>query len=212
MANTLYSDLVDEVLPHLAADPSDPVTENAIKRTVIEFCKDSWVWRYFPDPQNLIANLAEYDLEPPSGADITAILDVQIENVPITPKSHDWLNLNIPGWRTTPGTPKYYTQIDTAQIILAPPPAYNVTGAILMTAALQPSQKATGFPTWIANQYIYQIVDGAIGKLMLMGEKPWTDIANGANRRDRFEAAIANARNDGVSALGRAPVRASYQH
>ena len=31
MANIKYSELLDEVLPYLAADPSDPVTENAIK-------------------------------------------------------------------------------------------------------------------------------------------------------------------------------------
>lgn len=212
MANIKYSELIDEVLPALAADPSDPVTENAIKRAVIEFCSSSWIWKYLPDPMDVVAGEAYYDLEPLSGTDITTMMDVLHNNVPITPKTTTQLDNEIPGWRTTKLTPKYYTQVDTEQLILAPVPADNVASGLTMTLVLQPSQTATGFPKWIFNQYIYALADGAISKLMLMPGKPWSDAATGLDRRARFENAIANARNNSVSALGRAAGRVTYQH
>lgn len=212
MANIQYSDLIDEVLPQLAADPSDPVTEQAIKRAVIEFCRESWIWQFFPDAQNVRSGTAEYDIEPPSGADVVTVVDVEYNRVPLTPKSVAWLNKEIPGWRTTGAAVKHYTQIDTEQVILAPLPAENITNGLVMTVALQPSQKATGFPSWIAAQYIYQIAEGAMAKLMLMPNKPWTDMATGQDHRTRFEQAFNDARESAVSALGRAAVRVSAQH
>lgn len=212
MANIQYSDLIDEVLPQLAADPSDPVTEQAIKRAVIEFCRESWVWQHFPDPQNVRSGVADYDLEPPSGADIVTVIDAEYNRVPLTAKSVAWLNKEIPGWRTTGAAVKHYTQIDTDQVILAPLPAENITNGLVMTLALQPSQTATAFPKWIANQYIYQIAEGAIAKLMLMPNKPWTDLVNGQDHRHRFEQAFNDARESALSALGRAAVRVSAQH
>lgn len=212
MANIQYSDLIDEVLPQLAADPSDPVTEQAIKRAVIEFCRESWIWQFFPDAQNVRSGVADYDIEPPSGADVVTVVDVEYNRVPLTPKSVAWLNKEIPGWRTTGAAVKHYTQIDTEQLILAPLPAENITNGLVMTVALQPSQSATSFPKWIANQFIYQIADGAIAKLMLMPGKPWTDLVNGQDHRTRFEQSFNDAREAAVSALGRAAVRVSAQH
>ncbi len=212
MANIKYSELLDEVLPYLPADPSDPVTENAIKRAVIEFCSSSWIWRHLPDPITVIAGEAYYDLEPPTGTDIAAVIDVALNNVPLTAKSIAQLDDEIPGWRTTQITPKYYTQLDTEQVILAAVPPTGITDGLTMTLAVQPSQTATGFPKWIFNQYLYALADGALGKLMLMPNKPWTDLVNGADRRNRFESAIANARANAVSGLGRAAGRVKYQH
>lgn len=212
MANIKYSELLDEVLPLLAADPSDPVTENAIKRSVIEFCAGSWIWQYLPDPIDVAAGENVYDLEPPPGADITTIMDVSYNRVPLTDKSLTWLDQELPGWRSTRATPKYFTQVDTEQVILAPLPDTNLSGGLVMTLALQPSQSATSFPKWIFNQYIYTLADGAVSKLMLMPGKGWTDLQNGLDRRNRFEAAIANARNNSASALGRAATRVKSQH
>jgi hypothetical protein len=212
VANTKYSELLDDVLPNLAADPSDPVTEYAIKRAVIDFCAGSWIWKHLPDAIDVSAGESTYDLEPLPGTDITVVMDGECNGVPITNKGLDWLNREIPGWRSTRNTPKYFTQVDTEQVILAPVPDATISAGLTLTLALQPSQNSTGFPKWIANQYLYALADGAIARLMLMPNKPWTDLANGQDRRSKFEAAIANARANAVSALGRASQRTSSQH
>lgn len=212
MANIKYSELLDEVLPNLAADPSDPVTENAIKRAVIEFCAQSWVWKYLPDAIDVTAGEANIDLEPLPGTDIAAVIAAELQGLPLDAKSLDWLNANEPRWRSERGTPRYYTQTDTEQVILARVPDASSTAGLTLTLALQPSHNATGFPKWIFNQYVYALADGAMAKLMLMPAKPWTDVVNGQDRRAKFDAAIANARAAAVAGLGRAAVRVAAQH
>jgi len=212
LANIKYSELLDEVLPYLAADPSDPVTENAIKRTVIEFCAGSWIWKHLPDPLDVVAGESAYDLEPLSGSDVASVIAAELDGVPLAPKDVAWLNKEIPRWRTVAARPKYFTQVDTEQVILAALPDANITAGLTLTLALQPSQAATSFPKWIFNQYLYVLAEGALAKLMMMPNKPWTDIQNGADRRTKFEAGIANARASAVSALGSAPQRVTAQH
>ena len=212
MANIKYSDLLDDVLPSLAADPSDPVTEHAIKRAVIEFCAGSWIWKHIPDPMDVVAGESVYDLEPPSGTDIAVVMATTLDGWPIDHKDTDWLDANLIGWRTLRETPRHFTQLDTEQLILAPVPSASVPGGLSLTLALQPSQNSTGFPSWIANQHMYALASGAIARLMLMPGKPWTDLVNGQDHRDKFNAAIANARASGVFGLGRASVRTASQH
>lgn len=212
MANTKYSDLMDDVLPTLAADPSDPVTEHAIKRSVIEFCAGSWIWKYLPDAIDVTAGEAVYDLEPLPATDIAAVMSVALDGYPLDAKATDWLDANVPGWRTTRATPRYFTQVDTEQVILAQVPAATLVGGLVLTMAMQPSQNSTGFPAWIANQHLYALADGAISRLMLMPNKPWTDLANGQDRRAKFDAAISNARANAVGGLSRAPTRTASQH
>lgn len=212
MANIKYSELLDEVLPYLAADPSDPVTENAIKRSVIEFCAGSWIWKHLPDSVGVVAGENAYDLEPLPGTDVTTVLAAELDGVPLAPKDIPWLNREIPRWRTVAARSKYFTQVDTEQVILAALPDANITAGLTLTLALQPSRSAVSFPKWIFNQYLYVLAEGAISKLMMMPNKPWTDIQNGADRRSKFEAGIANARAYALSALGSASLRTTAQH
>lgn len=210
MANVKYSDLLDEVLPLLPADPSDPVTENAIKRAVIEFCATTWLWKYLPDTFLATPGEGAYLIETLPGTDVSAVLSVQFDGLTLEQKSVDWLNENVSGWRTNRGQVRYFTQVDTEEIILAPLP--DSAGVLAMTLALQPNHTATGFPKWIFNQYVYTLADGALSKLMLMSGKPWSDGANGLSRKAAFEAGMANAKTVSVTALGRATLRTTSQH
>ena len=212
MANTDYTAFLPEVMPELAADPSQPVALNAIKRAVIDFCAGSWIWKYLADPISVQAGNAVYDLEPPTGTDITTVMNVTCNGTPLANRTTDWLDEEMPDWRTKRATPRYFTQVDTETIILAPVPDYNVAQGLVMTLVLQPSQSATSFPKWIFNQYIYAICYGAVGKLMLMNQKPWTDLKTGDDKRKDFLEEIANARASSANALARAPVRSVNQH
>lgn len=212
MAKKNYSDLISDVLPFLAADPSDPVTEKAIKRTVIEFCAGSWIWQIFMDPVSVIAGVNEYDLDPETGADVSAVVSAELDGLPLKPRTAVWLNREIPRWRTVTGTPKYVTQLNAETVILAPLPQESVRNGLMLTVAQQPSQKADGFPAWIYNQYADALINGAVSRLMLMTGRPWADAPNGVARKAEFESDVANARNAAISALGTAPVRTTSQH
>lgn len=212
MANTPYADLIDNVLPYLAADPSDPVTEGAIRRAAIEFCARSRIWVNFPALIPVVAYTPSYILAAPAGASVSAVLSAALDGEPLDPAAIAWLNSNVPTWRTTPSEPLYFTQIDTETVILAPVPVANSATGLVLTVALQPTEASSDIPAWIVNQYGRHIADGAISILMLMAGKPWTDLANGANRRAIFEDQIGKARNDADTGLVSAQIRSTPQH
>lgn len=212
MATIKYSDLLVDVLPNLAADPSDPVSENAIKRTVIDFCAATWIWKYLADPVSILANEAFYDIETQSGSDVAMVMSLTFNNEVLTNQTPDWLDKNSSGWRTRRETPRFYTQVDSEQVILAGVPDSNIPNGLVATVALQPSQKSVGFPGWIYVQYVDTLVSGALSRLMLMPNKPWTDLQNGADRRASFLMGIANTRASAVMALGRGSTRTTTQH
>lgn len=207
-----YSDLLTEVLPHLTADPSDPMTEAALKNAVIEFCRGSWVWRHFPDAQDVSAGEAQYQLEPAAGADVAAILSCSYDGVPLTQASTDYLDENCPTWQTVAAAVKNFTQIDTDSLYLAPLPACTIVGGLSMVLALQPRRSAISFPKWIASQYMEELASGALWKLMSMPGKPWSDAAGAALHHTRFDDAITAARISAARGLGRGLVRSTSHH
>lgn len=204
--------MLTDVLPYLAADPSDPVTEYAIRRAVVDFCASTLIWRYIPDPQDVVAGEAYYDIDVPTGAQVNSVLYAKLDGVPLLNKSVEWLNANEPRWDTDMGVPKYFTQIDSDQVILALVPDSNYSEALSMMIALYPSATSTSFPAWIASQYGYSIAVGAVSRLMLMPNKPWTNMQVGAIYRAEFEGDKANARADAALALSRAPLRTADEH
>lgn len=212
MASIKYSDLLKEVLPGLSADPSDPVTENAIKRAVIELCARSWIWKMLCDQADVTAGESVVDMEPEMGASVAAVVSVEYNGKPIEPADISRLDASRPGWRMTTGEPVAFTQIDAGQIILTPTPDATQRGALSITLALQPSLTATGFPKWIAEKYLESIADGALARLLLMPGKPWADGTSGQLARSRFDQAIATARSSAASSIGRAALRVTSQH
>lgn len=212
MSTIKYSDLLPDVLTSLKADPSDPVTERAIKRAVIEFCGGSWVWQYIMDPIDLVAGEAFYDLEPPTGSGTSAVMNVECNGRPLENKSMEWLNKEHPGWRINRETPRWFTQVNPDQVILAKVPDVTVTNGLYITLAIEPDLSSNNFPKWIGTHHRYALVDGALSTLMLMPDKPWTDLKNGAARLDSFNAAMSNARAAAVAANSRAPLRTTSQH
>lgn len=207
-----YSMLLPEVLPYLAADPSTPLAESAIKGAVIDLCKSSRIWRHYPDPQNLVSGVQEYDLEPLPNSVVSRVLSCRVDGVPITPLSTDQMDETYPNWKTDVGQPGFFTQIDTSQIILAPIPNMNIARGLVMTLALQPSQASTTFPDWIAAQYMEEIAAGARGKLMLIPGKPWTDQKTGVMYMQKLQDAGSNARESAFKGLGQAITRTTSHH
>ncbi|WP_025915802.1 hypothetical protein [Herminiimonas sp. CN] len=212
MSNVKYSDLIRDVLPHLTNGPSDPLVEAAIRNAVIEFCNQSWLWRYLPDPIDIVAGEVAYDLEPTTGADVAAVLSCSIGGNLISPASTDDLDRIYTGWQSLSGPARHYTQTDTNSILLVPRPEFNIAGALVMVLALQPRRSSTAFPGWIADQYAESLAAGALSRLLLMPGKAWSDGQAGMLNKDKFQAAIQVAKAFGTSGLSRAPVRTTAQH
>lgn len=212
MSNVKYSDLLRDVLPHLGNGPSDPLVEAMIRSAVIEFCNQSWIWRYLPDPMDITAGEGTYDLEPPTGSDVAAVLSCSIDGNLILPASTDDLSDMYMRWQTLSGPARHYTQTDTNSLLLVPKPEFNIASGLMMVLALQPSRASTSFPDWIADQYAESLAAGALSRLMLMPGKAWSDSQTGLFHKDKFHSSIHAAKASGARGLSRATVRTAAQH
>lgn len=211
MSTTKYTDLFNEVLPVLPG-VSEALATNEIRNTIIEFCRDSWCWRQFSDPQLVLAGLNTYDLDPPAGAEVVMALVVKVDGKELDPKSEADLTALCPRWQTEPGTPKYFLTDDPSQIILAPVPDTKIAGGLVVTVALQPTRTSTSFPGWIWSRYFDGLAAGAKARLMEMPGKPWTNLQLSAVYRARFDAAVAGAKVDSQKSLSRAALRTRSYH
>jgi hypothetical protein len=207
-----YTAFYSDVLPHLKADPSEPVLDNALRNTAIEFFRESWSWRVYTDPISVEAGVPEYDVELPTGTDIVTVLSVTLNGAPINPNTNDELDRLRPRWTSDTGLPKWYTMTESTSIVLAPVPDQNFTDGLVMHLALMPTRSATSITDWAANLYWDGIVAGTIAYLMEMPEKPWSNEKFAANRRRVFNSAVASARESAVRGLSRAPLRTVPQN
>lgn len=207
-----YSAFYSDVLPHLQADPSEPVLDNALRNTAIEFFRESWAWRVYTDPISVEAGVPDYDVELPTSTDIVTVLSVTLDGIPLDPDTADGLDRLRPRWMTETGKPKRYTMTESTSIILAPVPDANYPNSLVMWMALMPTRNASSIPDWAASLYWDGLVAGTIAYLMEMPEKPWSNEKFAANRRRVFNAAVASARESAVRGLSRAPLRTAPQN
>lgn len=209
MADAQLTDLLSGVMPLMLSDPSRPLVESVIRRTVREFCARSRVWQVVTDPMNVTAGVRDVDLDVPMGATVVAVLSLNLGGPRLEPVSSGmWLHSDRYDDRT--GEPRCFTQLDTEQVILLPTPDTTRPGALVATLALQPSLSATTFPGWILDRYEEALASGTAAKLMLMPQRAWSDPNTGVDLRARFEAAIANA--SGTAVTGPGPLRTTSQH
>lgn len=207
-----YTALAPDVKTELIADPSDPVVERAVRNAAIEFCQDSWIWREYGSPVSITSGESRVDLEIPAGADLATVISVSLDGITLDPESGDALSRYHPRWDTDRGAPKRYTQVDPSYLILSPVPDANYVDQLVICYALMPKRTSTGFPDWIANQWWDGIVAGAVARLMLTSNRPWSDLKVGPIKRRIFDDAVAQAKESALRGLGRAPTRVAMQH
>lgn len=200
---TKYTDLFNDVLPQVPGCSTD-LAEYAIKGAVIEFCKDSWVWKHYPDRQTMTSGESEYALEAPAGADVTATISVALDGTPIDPITREAAEAD--------STLSGYVQDEVDTIVLVPTPDETIVNGLSFVLALQPRRASSAFPSWIDIKYRDALAAGARARLKAMPNKPWSDAKGAEADRKIFDDEKANARALGVSALTRAPTRTTSYH
>lgn len=98
-------------------------------------------------------------------------------------------------WRIS-GTNYYFYCPDTATVALSWDPAAAVPNGLVIKAALKPTTTATTVPDVLFNDWRMAIEDGAVGRLMLIPGKDWTNEQSAAIYLARFEAKKREAHGD----------------
>lgn len=153
-----------------------PVADRVIVRV-----KKAGAWFYDAGPDTLIG--AQRKLHPTNENELDSR----------TPPYHGEFRgpLNYPfriseDWRTVTGRPEWFYQPVPNQIRVVPIPIEDMDEALKVTYHLKPSNTATDVDDLVFENWRDIIVEGAIGTLLQIKHKPWTDVAEG----ERYEASF----------------------
>jgi len=165
----------------------DFLIERSVRDTAIDFCRRTGV--YIPEPESVtvIKGVNEYEVTMPSGTELNYITDVFANQVKLQPVSYNFL-LEKLGDETEQGTPRYYAQRDNTSFFVAPIPSDTDTFRVLYS--VKPTSTSTSLPDAIAKEHQETITQGALYRLQMMPNQPFTNPGNASNNKVLYEREV----------------------
>lgn len=186
MSTTKVETLIPLVRVEVPECP-DILVQNAILRAAIEFCEKSTFWRETIDELHVSANVAEYDIETPSGATMSEIIWATYDDNPLTAKTESQI------LAYTSGAPSYYALLNPRVIKIAPTP--TGAGIVRLRAALKPKPTATSIRDYVYDEWSEAFYHGALERLFMMPGKPWSNPELALFHQQQFTNAVEDALN-----------------
>jgi hypothetical protein len=148
------------------------LVERVVRESATEFCVKTDVYRLEPETIQVISGIDEYDLTIPNGTELNHIIDVYRGHRTLQPVSYSRL-LEVKGDGTTTGQPRCYSQLQSTSFYVAPVPSASETLSVLYS--VKPTSTASSIPDYIGKAYREPIVHGALYRLQMMPNQPWSD-------------------------------------
>jgi len=185
----------DEVMVH-ASGVTTAGAEQAIKGAVAEFMRDSAAFAVELPGITLRAGKDTYYIPPPQDGPIICLIAVMYQNRPLTPRTA----LN---WAQTPraqssDSPTYFRAdvADNTKIVISPAPATTLTDKLIPYAALGYSGTCkSSVPDVFCRQWYDVILSGALKRLFMQPNKPYTNTQLATYHAKVFRNGIAVARD-----------------
>lgn len=194
------SDLLSDVRPSVPT-AIVPEIEDAIRRSLITFCRASRIWR-----ESLVVplrpNVREYRLRPSLGGRVDQILSAAFSNQPPglsesrTPIDIvEYQQIEVLSSASVARQPRAIAMTpDSRTAVLYPTPtmAEDRNPKLALYVVVVPARAGSTFPDFIREEWWEPIVQGALQILFDMPQKPWTD----PMRADRARIEAANGINE----------------
>ena len=205
MASVTFDQFLPEVQPEAPGVPY-PVVINAVRNACFDFCRQSLIWNEIQDAETYTAGTAEYQVSPPTGAQVVQVLNIVLDNGRhLQPASIDETMIVRPRWQTQQGVIEWYVQTapDTFRFVAVPDTAGNFSAQV----AYAPTRAATSVDASIYNLYLESIKYGALWKIKVMAGTAWGDPAGAQYYEGEFRKAIGRAITDRTRSNSRASIR-----
>lgn len=194
-----YEAFFPYVLPEVIGAP-EPVVVLAVRSACVEFCEKSLILTRDHDPVTVLANIVDYDLEPPTGYLVVKVQQAWIENNKISPLAPDFVrdasvyNRLFASYQSAPSTPTAYLQKDERTITIWPVPDRKLPNGLTMRVALKPTRASETIDDVIFEEYAEAIAAGALARLMSSAGKPYTNLDMAVVNQSKFMQGINVAR------------------
>lgn len=161
-----------------------------VREAAREFCARTRIWTDKSFVSDILAGEGAYGLRAPDQADIRCVLTVRFKGAPLAPLTPDQ-------WRDLPEqtglTPSHFIFTEPNAVRLFPIPLEDVPGALVVEAVLVPAVRSVSGPEFLLSKHGTTIAHGAMSRLMLMPERPWSDPKMGVFYEKKFEDGMAGA-------------------
>ena len=189
---------LDLFVPDVATEAlgvPDILARNEVRHAVIDLCRRSHVWNEVQAPQPYTAGQAAYVLAPPTGADVISVLGITADGErPLAPTTLPVLTAMMPDWQTKQGRVLYFTQGQPGDIRLVRVP--ETAGTFEPHVVYAPSADAMEIPDALYRHHYETIINGALGRILMMNSKPWSNPASAQYNMTRYFAGVNRARVD----------------
>lgn len=211
MSSVEFSAFLPEVMQYVPEVP-EPVAENAIRQSCIEFCEKTRFWQEDVDPIYTVAEVPSYAVDTPYHAKFVDIVGAWYGTQFLIPKTAEELAriYRWTDWRTVKGNPAYITRISPTEVVLVPMPLQD--GVMLnIRAAFAPQRSSTSVGADVYEEYLEAVGYGARARLYNTPQQPYFDKKSAIEFDSRFRRAITDARVRVNRALTRASGRIEFQ-
>lgn len=186
---------------------SEVAASQAIRDAAIEFCERTRLWKV---DVSLSMDAATKAFVPPTDSVLHDIEYARFDGYTIEPKSTQWLDDHVYGWRAgVSGQPQYLTQTLQDTFTVVP---YTSTGTLIVSARLRPSETATTLPDFIANRYRQIIQYGALARLLLLPGQPFMNPDMAAYNQGLFNQQIDSLIAKSISGQQKAAIRTKARY
>lgn len=201
VASSNFSDLVPltsllrHVMPIIPQLPHEMALDY-IRQAYIELTRRSsiLVARLEQDYQ---ANVHDYPLDPPDGYEVYQIMGIDHPNFRYVDY---WAGTRTGLWNTR------FDVIDNKSLYFHIAPSVDSTGSLIVFAKVLPNSCCENIPTSVEVPYGYAIAEGALSKLLLIPNKPWTNPSIASIHARNYNIAVMAARNLADTNRKRGPI------
>lgn len=195
MTVAAYTTLLPDILPHVSSCPM-PSIQRAVQVVAQDYFQRSQAYTYDLASTAVVANQSEVTVTIPSDTRLVVPLTLYLDGDLLATTNHSMLALEFGDWITaTPATPKYVMVHDSVgdKLVLAlrADGAYSLSGRV----AVKPTRAATGIEEEQLETHGDAIVDGVLGRMMMMKNTEWYDGQLAAFHMNEYERAIDEAHN-----------------
>jgi hypothetical protein len=185
----------DEVAVH-ASGASIKGMEQAIKSAIGEFMRESAAFTVELPGITLRENKDTYYIPPPQEGPIILLHAMFYQGRPLVPKTTlEWLHLPTPDAADAPIM--FHADIaDNSKIVIAPKPSVTLEDKLIPYVALGYSPTCrSSVPDVFCRQWYDVILDGALQRLMMQPNKPYTNAQMAIYHARRFRSGMFTARD-----------------
>jgi hypothetical protein len=177
----------------------DPLIDMMVVEATRQLCRATNVWRYELEASDLGKDGSLIVLSPPEDTEILTVFSVEFgDSGPLVPRTAAQLSRADATWRDDSGDPVAYVYTPPATLRLTPWPTSISTSDLIVTVSLLPAVGAVSIDDRVATPYSELIRMAAIGELMLVPNKPWTNPKLGASYVQAVASATSNITEEGT--------------